>query len=134
MLPALLPTLLPILGGVLEKVIPDPQARDKTIGELLGKLQASDLAQLDVNKAEAQSQSLFVAGWRPGVGWVCVAAMAYQYLLHPLGVFACSLIDETLATQLLNAPRLDGTLWELLFALLGLGGLRTFEKLKGVAR
>jgi hypothetical protein len=84
---------------------------------------------MEVNKAEAASGSVFVAGWRPAIGWVCAAAVAYTYLLVPVGMWLSFLVGKPIA----KPPVLDANLWELMFAMLGLGGLRTFEKIKGVA-
>lgn len=134
MLPAILiGTLAPILGKVLDRVIPDPEARAKAIAEMYSELQSADLAQLAVNKAEAQSDGIFKGGWRPMVGWVCAGAMAWQYLVQPMGVWIATVAGAPiLATSLLNGPKLDSMLWELLFGMLGMGALRSFEKLKGL--
>lgn len=128
--------LLPVLAPILERLaslIPDPEARAKAAAEaeaqLLAAIQASDAAQLQVNQNEAQNASLFVAGWRPGAGWVCVLALGYQYLAVPL--LSWSFAAASLPVPPL--PTLDGSLWELLAGMLGLGTLRTFEKARGVA-
>jgi hypothetical protein len=86
--------------------------------------------QLAINKLEAQSPSVFVAGWRPFIGWVCGAALAYQYLVRPIIIYVSALkgLDPTHIP-----PGLDNNLWELMFGMLGLGTLRTFEKVKGTA-
>ena len=133
-MPVFLTALLPILTEVLGRVLPDPQAQQKAIADILAQAQQMDLAQLEVNKAEAANSSVFVAGWRPFIGWVCGAALAYNYILLPLAVYAASFMSEAAVTRLLNAPKLDENLWVLLGSMLGLGGLRTLEKVKGVAR
>lgn len=133
MLPVLLTTLLPVLTNVLDRVIPDPQQKAKALQDLITQLQQSDLAQMDVNKAEASSSSMFVAGWRPFIGWVCGFAVAYNLVLLPLAGFIASFFGEQYVTMVLNAPKLDDNLWMLLGSMLGIGGLRTIEKLKGVA-
>jgi roadblock/LC7 domain-containing protein len=114
---------------VLDKFVPDPAAKAKFEAELRADLLASDRAQMAVTQAEAASGSLFIGGWRPAIGWVLAAAVAYTYLLVPLGVWLGFVINKPLP----KPPVLDGNLWELMFALLGMGGLRTLEKLKGVA-
>ena len=114
---------------VLDKFVPDPQAKAKAEGELRSSLQAWDKGQIDVNVVEAANPNLFVSGWRPFIGWVCGIALAYQYVASPLLMWIASSLHIVLAAP----PKLDGTLWELVFALLGMGGLRTFEKVKGVA-
>lgn len=134
----MLAALIPLLGPVVERLvglIPDPNAREKARAEMMQQLlevfAKADQAQLEVNKAEAQSGSIFVAGWRPFIGWVCGAALAYQYIGRPL---ATALFD---ALGIVHAPvmiGLDENLWQLMLAMLGMGGLRTFEKMKGVTR
>lgn len=86
--------------------------------------------QLDANKAEAASPSAFTSGWRPGVGWVCVAALACQYIARPLVQWAGIVSGHPLP----DLPGIDAQLWELMLGMLGLGGLRSYEKVKGVAR
>lgn len=120
--------LLPILGGVIDKVIPDKAAADKAKLEMQLKLldaaNAGALAQLEVNKVEAGHQSVFVAGWRPAIGWVCAAALAYSYMLVPLVGFAFALMGKPMPKW----PVLDGNLWELMFGMLGMGALRSYDK------
>jgi hypothetical protein len=132
----MLALLLPLMGPILERLaalIPDPEARAKAAAEaqaqLLTALQASDQAQTQSNANEAQSASVFVAGWRPGAGWVCVLALAYQYLGQPLITWGFAAAHAPLPPL----PTLDGNLWELLTGMLGLGTLRSFEKARGVA-
>ena len=131
---AILGIIAPILEKVLTSVIPDPQARQKAILEIYAALQQSDLAQIDVNKSEAANNNLFISGWRPFIGWVCGGALFYQYMFIPLGGFVASFFGEKYVTIILNAPKLDGTLWELMFGMLGMGALRSFDKIRGVAK
>mgnify|MGYP000123765270 CR=1 FL=1 len=90
---------------------------------------AEVLAQLEVNKAEAQTGSLFVGGWRPAVGWVCVAAMALNFILTPM----FGPIIETY-TQVRMAPLEMAEMMPILLGMLGLTASRTVEKAKGVAK
>jgi len=120
--------LIGLASKVFDKVFPDPVKAAEAKLELY-KLQqsgelASMLAQTDINKAEAVSSSVFVAGWRPFIGWVCGFSLMYQYLVRPI---ILGFYPE------LSFPGLDDNLWQLLLGMLGLGGLRTFEKTKGVA-
>jgi hypothetical protein len=85
--------------------------------------------QLDINTAEASNPNVFVAGWRPFIGWVCGSACAWNWLLLPIAKFACAYLGHPL-----NLSPADLTeMWPLLAGMLGLGSLRTFEKVKGVA-
>jgi len=98
--------------------------------------QATDLAQVEVNKIEAASNNLFVSGWRPAVGWVGVAGVAYQFLGYPLmqWVWAFGQGVDIIPKGLAPPPDLQtDQLMVLLSGLLGFGGMRSFEKSKGVA-
>lgn len=93
--------------------------------------------QLDVNRAEAASSSLFVAGWRPAIGWIGATALGYQFLAYPLLVWAWSLLQARglVPAGLQPPPMLDtDALWVVLSGMLGIAGLRSVEKVKGVAR
>ena len=129
----LIPGLTPVVQKLVD-LIPDPNARAKAAAEaqqqMLTILSSADLAQLEVNKAEAQSGSVFVAGWRPMIGWVCALSLAYQYL----GRAIATAIFDAAGWRLPYLPGLDEHLWELLFAMLGLGGLRTIEKMNGASK
>lgn len=129
MLAALLPVLVPILDKVLGAVLPDPEAKTKAINAILGQLQAADLSQIEVNKVEAASGSLFVAGWRPMIGWCCAGALAFQYVVTPVVMWLAGIFGWNIPMP----PALDTILWELMFGMLGMGALRTFEKIKNVA-
>ena len=119
--------LIPVLGNVLDKIFPDKTKADEAKAKLIelqmsGELQQI-MGQLEINKEEAKSASLFVAGWRPAVGWCCSLALAYQFLVRP--------ISTGLGHEM---PAIDvEALSTLLFALLGVAGLRTVEKIKGIA-
>lgn len=129
------PTLISsVLPGLLDKLFPDKAKADEAKLKLLELQQAGALAelkattdlaqkQIEVNIEEAKSANIFVAGWRPSIGWVCSAALAYEFLARPLAIgFGHPMPD--LPMEDLNT---------LLFGMLGLGALRTVEKVKGVA-
>ncbi|TWB20690.1 holin (3TMs family) [Nitrospirillum amazonense] len=125
-----------VIGPVVTKLlnfIPDPTARAQAEAaaykEAADRIQQLDLAQLEVNRAEAGNNSVFVAGWRPFIGWVCGAALAYQYIAMPLLVWVAGLAAGHAVIQ---PPKLDDQLTTILLGMLGLGGLRTLEKVKGV--
>lgn len=113
---------------IIDKFVPDPQAKIAAEAALRTDLQTWDAQQNTVNAAEAASSSAFTSGWRPMIGWVCALALAYQYLLSPIGMWLATTMHIAVATP----PKLDDSLWQLMFGMLGMGGLRTYEKLKGV--
>lgn len=115
---------------VIDKFIPDPEAKAKAESELRDSLQGWDKMQSDNNKAEAASGITMAATWRPAVGWTCAIALFSQFVLTPWMMW----ISAICGIDLPLPPKLDGMLWELMFGMLGFGGLRTFEKLKGVAK
>ena len=134
----MLQMLLPVIAGVLDKIIPDPAAAAQAklaAMELAqkGELAALDadvrlaIAQTEVNKAEAQTD-LFRGGWRPACGWICAAGLGYEFLLRPLLPWIAGLTGAHVAPL----PNIDSdALMVLLTGMLGLGGLRTFERVKG---
>lgn len=96
--------------------------------ELQAKLIDQVTAQIEVNKQEASSVSMFVAGWRPFCGWICGSGLGIQFIVNPLATWTAALLKHPIAF-----PSLDlGTLMTLLFGMLGLGSLRTYEKVSGV--
>jgi len=87
-------------------------------------------AQIEVNKEEAKSSSMFVSGWRPAVGWICATGMGFNFICVPLGNFGCALAGVDI-----SLPALDlSEMMPVLMGMLGLGAMRSFEKTKGVAR
>ena len=100
-------------------------------GDITKAFLASQNAQIEVNKVEAASGSLFIAGWRSYVGWVCGFALSYVSIIEPIGRF----IAQVFYSYTGPFPVIDTTItMQVLLGLLGLGGLRTFEKVKGVSR
>ena len=127
--------LLPIIGTVIDKVIPDKNAQVLAKAEmekaLVDNANAINLAMLEVNKAEAQHRSIFVAGWRPFVGWTCGIALAWHFVGAPIVIFAAAYAGVPVPAL----PEFDmGSLLTILMGMLGLGGLRTFEKMKGLTK
>jgi hypothetical protein len=86
--------------------------------------------QIEINKTEAAHKSLFVAGWRPAVGWVCVLGMFSNYFIIPITNFILALVQSEIVVPLLDTSEM----LTLLGGLLALGGYRTVEKIKGVQR
>jgi hypothetical protein len=131
----MLQALISPITGLLDKFIPDADEKAKLAHEIatMAEKQAHELAlaQIEVNKAEAASGSVFKGGWRPFIGWVCGIAFLYHFVLQPLLLFAIAVAG----VQLPALPEFDmGTLLTVLGGLLGLGSLRTFEKTKGITR
>lgn len=106
--------------------------KEKAAGTVavLQALQTVDLAQLELSRAEAAHRSLFVAGWRPAIGWTCAFAVSYQFVAMPLLTWAFALFGW----EVPPLPPLDSFLWELMFGMIGIAGLRSYEKVKGVAK
>ncbi len=115
---------------IVDKFVPDPEAKLRAEAELRASLLAWDATQSATNTAEAQSGNAFASGWRPYIGWVCGTALSVQFVIGPLAVWAFDLAGHPIQAP----PTLDNMLWELMFGMLGLGGLRTFEKVKGVSK
>lgn len=133
----------PIIAPLINR-IPDPNARAKAKEQIEGQMLAAMTSlvqgQLEINQTQAQHGSIFVAGARPAVMWVCATALAWNYILQPIlnwVVYVMSLygaVDPAIAA-VAQAPELDtGELTTILLGMLGLGGLRTYEKRLGVAR
>jgi len=126
--------IVEIGARLLDKIIPDKDARDKAQAELLRAAQDQEFqlafAQIKVNEAEAQNGNLFVSGWRPAVGWVCVVGLSYNFVIYPLLLW----VVASTGAEFKPPSLLSDTLMELVLGMLGLGALRTVEKWKGVAR
>jgi hypothetical protein len=122
------------VSGLLGKFVEDKDQRNALAHEIATMTekyaQENALAQMAVNKAEAASSSIFVSGWRPATGWVCVLGMAGNFIVTPFANFVLALLEVEVVIPLVP---LD-TMMPVLLGLLGLGGLRTLEKTKGVHR
>ena len=115
-----------LIETVVGKVWPDKSEQERAqMAAALSLVQG----QIDINKAEAASPSAFTSSWRPAIGWVCAMALACQYIARPLIEWGGIVSGHPLPPL----PGIDNNLWELVTAMLGLSGLRSFEKLKGVA-
>lgn len=136
------PTMLIQAGmALIDKLIPDPQAKADAQLKLLQLQQTGDLAQLnadlqlaqgqmDTNKAEAASTNLFASSWRPFIGWICGVAFAINFVVGPLAQWFSALYGHMVVF-----PPMDvATMMPVLFGMLGLGAYRTYEKTQGVAK
>lgn len=126
--------LLDIVGGVLDRVLPDTAEKAAQLAQiqvqLADQIAKQNIMQMEVNKAEAANSSLFVSGWRPFVGWVCACALAWHFIGMPIGAWLVAIYQPGLVLPNLG----DDNLFELMFGMLGLGGLRTYEKKVGVSK
>ena len=120
--------------GLLDKFIEDKDVKNKLAHDLstMAERHAQELAkgQLEVNKTEAAHKSLFVAGWRPAIGWICGLGMASNFLLIPIANFVLALTGSAIVIPLLDT----GEMMPVLMGMLGLGAMRTYEKKQGVQR
>ena len=122
-----------VINTVLEKWIPDANVRERAVAELAGQVHAQTMAQIEVNKIEAGSANWFVASWRPFIGWTCGVAYAYTFVFQPFLAFIFLAFGNHV--DMTKLPILDmGELGALLFAMLGIGTMRSFEKVKGVTK
>jgi len=130
-----LSALIEPVTGLLDKVIEDKDQKAKLAHEIAtmadNHAHQLALAQIEVNKAEAASNSTFKGGWRPFVGWVCGTAFAYHFVIQPLAIFVLAYYG----LEVPDLPEFDmGQLMTVLMGMLGLGSLRSFEKYKGVSK
>ena len=135
MISALIPQIAPILGNVLDRFFPDKEkaaeAQRAIETALLENAAQINLAQIEVNKEEAQHRTVFVAGWRPFIGWVCGVALAWHFVGVPVTLFFIAWSGADVP----ELPVFDmNSLMTVLTGMLGLGGLRTFEKMKGLTK
>jgi hypothetical protein len=136
MIAALIPSLLPAITNIIARFLPeDKEERAKAEREIESQLATHlakvDLAQMAINREEARSRNIFVAGWRPFIGWTCGISLAWTYVGVPVLQFALAQTDQLHVVL----PTLDmSEMMPVLLGMLGLGGLRTFEKFKGVSK
>ena len=115
-----------LVNTAIGKIWPDKTEQEK---QQLAAAVMVVQGQIDINKEEAKNPSLFVSGWRPSVGWVCSAGLAVQFLILPMAQWSLILMGKNV-----TLPSLDlEVLITMLGGMLGLGGLRTAEKIRGVA-
>ena len=123
------------IGGIIDKFVTDPNQAGELKKQMQDALADNAKAQLEVNKVEAAHRSIFVAGWRPMVGWVLALALAFMYLIKPIVSTALIAFGQVEAGNLINAVELDtGVLMTLLTGMLGFGGFRSIEKIKGISK
>ena len=131
MLQALIGPATELIG----KFVEDKDKKNELAHEIatMAERHAQELAkgQIAINAEEAKSKNIFVAGWRPSVGWCCSIALFWHFVLQPVAVFGIAVFGIDLP----DLPKFDmESLMTILLGLLGIGGLRTYEKQKGVAK
>jgi len=131
----LIGSLVGPVTGLLDKFIEDKDQKNALAHEIatMAEKQAHEaaMAQVEVNKAEASHRSIFVAGWRPFVGWICAVALGYHFVLHPIILFAMGVAG----VAPIELPSFDmDSLMTVLLGMLGLGGLRSYEKKNGLTK
>ena len=135
MIQSLIPSLLPAVTDVIGRFLPEDKEKraaaereiEKQLATHLAKI---DLAQLEINKQEATHRNIFVAGWRPFIGWSCGIAMCYAYIIQPITIFVLAQTGN-----LVSLPTLDlSEMMPVLLGMLGLGGVRSFEKYKKLSK
>ena len=131
----MLQALIGPVTGLLDKFIEDKDQKAKLAHEIATmaerQMHEANMGQIEINKAEAQHRSIFVAGWRPFLGWGLATAMIWHFVLAPVTMFVCSYAG----IEIPELPTFDmDSLMTVLLGMLGLGGLRTVEKVKGITK
>ena len=117
---------LSLADNVISRIWPDKTEQERA---QLAAAVSIVQGQLEINKAEAANPARFTSGWRPFIGWVCGAALACQYIARPLLAWAGIVTGHPLP----DLPGIDDNLWQLMLGMLGLGGMRSLEKIKRAA-
>lgn len=130
----ILSSLLPVATKIIDRVVPDKNAAQKAKismeKELTTAFNKANLAQIETNKIQAAHPSIFVSGARPAIMWICAFGLGWQFVFQPVAVWVLALTDSGVALPIIETEGL----MSLTLALLGLGGMRSFEKSKGVQR
>ena len=121
---------LDFAGKLLDKLFPDPTARAQAQVQLLKLEQSGELAQIAVNQEEAKNENIFVSGWRPFIGWVCGVAFAYHFIALPVLESVATAMGYTIVMPVFDMQELS----TVLMGMLGLGSLRTVEKMSDKAQ
>ena len=134
LLSALLPSITGTVGDLIDRFIPNKseaaKAKLEMEAKLIDSLTSVDVAQIAVNIEEAKSDNFFVKGWRPACGWICAIAMGYHYVLQPFLAFALTNLGYVIVLPAFNMSTLE----TILFGMLGLGSMRSFDKMKGTSK
>ena len=123
-------SVIGVAGKILDKFVEDKDLKTKLEAELKTQLVSLDLAQAQANIEQAKSPSIFVAGARPAIMWICAFGLGWQFVFQPVCVWAMAIWTPALAIPIIPTEGL----MTLTLSLLGLGGMRSFEKTKGIQR
>jgi hypothetical protein len=123
-------SVIGVAGKVLDKFVEDKDLKTKLDAELRSQLINLDALQAQTNLEQAKHDSIFVAGARPAIMWICAFALAWQYIIAPMASWGLAIWYPVITLPALGTEELTG----LVMALLGLGAARSYEKSKGVAR
>ncbi len=130
----LIDRLISPISTLLDKVIPDKDLKEQLAHDIatMAERHSHDIikAQIEVNKTEAAHKSLFVSGWRPAVGWTCCLGLAGNFLIIPFSNFIMALVGSDIVIPLIDVS----TMMPVLMGMLGLGTMRTVEKINNVER
>tara|TARA_R100001086_G_scaffold203954_1_gene119897 strand:+ start:1450 stop:1863 length:414 start_codon:yes stop_codon:yes gene_type:complete len=123
-------SVIGVAGKVLDKFIEDKDLKTKLNAELRSQMVYLDLAQAQANIEQAKSPSLFVSGSRPAIMWICAFGLGWQFVFQPIFVWLLAVTGSSMVIPIIPTEGL----MTLTLALLGLGGMRSVEKFKGIAR
>ena len=119
------------IGEIVDKFVETDDEKRAWEALKLKMAQKPQLAQIEINKIEAAHRTVFVAGWRPAIGWICAGALFWNFILQPLMMWVAFLFEVDIS----SAPKLDiGDLITILLGMLGLGTLRSYDKSKGTTK
>lgn len=126
----LITAIIPVIADLAKRLFPnDPAKQQELQAEMLKQIGEINMAQTKVNEEEAKSTSVFVAGWRPFIGWICGISLAANWLIFPIIENVSAQLGGPIVLSYLDTSEIMG----LIMGMLGMGGLRTYEKIKGVA-
>ena len=123
-------SVIGVAGKVLDKFIEDKDLKTKLSHELKSQIVSLDLAQAQTNLEQAKHSSIFVAGARPPIMWICAFGLGWQFVFQPVAVWGIAVSGIDVVLPIIETEGL----MSLTLALLGLGGMRSFEKSKGIQR
>ena len=123
-------TILSAVSPIVDKFVEDKDQKNKLKAELEQSIIALDLAQAQANIEQAKHSSIFVAGARPAIMWICALGLMFHFILFPIAEWVITIWFPDLFLPSLDTEQILG----LTISLLGLGGMRSWEKSKGIAR